>query len=64
MKYKLSAYNHDFPCSLVGSIIVSADSISSAAKMSEEHFKELLKENKDVTLTVEELNEEYKNEDS
>ena len=60
MKYKLSAYNHDFPCSLVGSIIVNADSISSAAKMSEE----LLKESKDVTLTVEELNEEYKKEDS
>jgi hypothetical protein len=57
MKYKLSAYNHEFPCSLVGSIIVDADSLSSAAKLSEKHFEELLKENKDVTLKVEELKE-------
>jgi hypothetical protein len=57
MKYKLSAYNHEFPCSLVGSIIVDADSLSSAAKLSEAHFEELLKEYKDITLIVEELKE-------
>ena len=57
MKYKLSAYNHDSPCSLIGSIIVDADSLTSAAKMSEKHFEELLKENNDVTLTVEEVKE-------
>ena len=60
LKFKLSVYNHTTE-SYIASKLIEASSISSAAKLAEIHFKELLKENKDVTLKVEELKNDIEN---
>ena len=60
MRYKLCVYDHDAE-SDIASKLIEASSITTAAKLAEIHFKELLKDNKGVTLRVEELKHDIEN---
>ena len=60
MRYKIWAYDHSIE-SYVASKLIEASSLSSAAKLAEIHFEELQNKKVDVTLKIEELKNDIKN---
>lgn len=60
MRYKLCVYDHIKEV-FIASKIIDASSLSSAAKLAEIHFDKIQKANQDVTLKVEELKNDIKN---
>tara|TARA_R110001599_G_scaffold7417_2_gene36300 strand:+ start:183 stop:371 length:189 start_codon:yes stop_codon:yes gene_type:complete len=60
LRFKLSVYDHIVEA-FIATKIIDASSISSAAKLAEIHFEEMQHKNKDVTLSVEELKNDIKN---
>ena len=60
MRYKIWVYDHSIE-SYDASKLIEASSLSSAAKLAEIHFEELQNKKVDVTLKIEELKNDIKN---
>ena len=60
MRYKIWVYDHNTE-SYIASKVIEASSLGSAAKLAEIHFAELQKNKVDVTLRIEELKNDIKN---